>query len=57
VTVPTERDAYGAMMLAVLGGEANILEIVERDDDFIDPSAVAPKLYFAPFRRWPTHQQ
>jgi SAM-dependent methyltransferase len=57
VTVSPERDAYGAMMLAVLGGEANILEIVERDDGFIDPSAMAAKLYFAPFRRWPTHHR
>lgn len=26
---------------------------MEREDDLIDPSEVAPRLYFAPFRHWP----
>ena len=28
-------------------------EVIERDDGFIDPSEVAPALYFAPFKEWP----
>lgn len=28
-------------------------EVIERDDGLIDPSDVAPKLYFEPFDRWP----
>ena len=44
-------------MLAVLAGERNVLEIVERDDGFIDASAMGPRLYLAPFRRWPAHHR
>jgi SAM-dependent methyltransferase len=57
VTVPPERDAYGQMMLAVLEGEDNVLEIVERDDNLINASVMGPKLYLAPFRRWPAHHR
>ena len=54
--VPPERDAYGQMLLAALEGE-NVPEIVERDDGFIGASVMGPKLYFAPFRRWPAHHR
>jgi SAM-dependent methyltransferase len=57
VTVPPERDAYGQMMLAVLEGEDNVLEIVERDDNLVNASVMGPKLYLAPFRRWPAHHR
>jgi SAM-dependent methyltransferase len=57
VTVPPERDAYGQMMLAVLEGEGNVFEIVERDDGLIDVGVMGPKLYLAPFRRWPAHHR
>lgn len=57
MTVPPERDAYGEMMLAVLEGEANVFEIVERDDGLIGASVMGPKLYLAPFRRWPAHHR
>jgi len=57
VTVPPEKDAYGQMMLATLHGEDNVLEIVERDDGFINASVMGPKLYLAPFRRWPAHHR
>jgi SAM-dependent methyltransferase len=57
VKVPPERDAYGQMLLAALGEEENVVEIVERDDGFIAGSVMGPKLYFAPFRRWPAHHR
>lgn len=28
-------------------------EVIERDDGYIDPSDVAPRLYFAPLKDWP----
>lgn len=53
----TERsDAFGAMLLAVLGGR-DAVEIVERDDGFIDASRVGPAQYLAPFRSWPSHHR
>jgi len=57
VTVPPERDAYGQMMLSVLDGDENVFEIVEREDNFISASVMGPKLYLAPFRRWPAHHR
>lgn len=49
-------DAYGELMLAGLGGE-RVVEIVERDDGFIDASVFGTDLYLATFRRWPTHHR
>jgi SAM-dependent methyltransferase len=51
------QDGYGQMLLAALAdGEA--VEIVERDDGFIDSNPHAGRFYFAPFRRWPAlHRQ
>lgn len=46
------EDAYGQMLLAALDGRDTV-EIVERDDGFIDASCLGSKLYLAPFRRWP----
>jgi len=57
VTVPPERDAYGAMMLAALDGEAGVAEIVEREDGLINANVTGPAMYFAPFRRWPAHHR
>ncbi len=31
--------------------------MIERDDGFISASAMGPKLYLAPFRRWPSHHR
>ena len=50
------QDGYGAMLLATLEGRETV-EIVERDDGFIDGSTFGPRVYFAPFRRWPAHQR
>jgi SAM-dependent methyltransferase len=32
-------------------------EVIERDDGYIDPSNVAPRLYFAPFKDWPSAER
>lgn len=45
------QDGYGQMLLAALDGREAV-EIVERDDGFID-SAAGASIYLAPFRRWP----
>ena len=50
------HDAYGQLLLAALEGE-DVVEIVERDDGFISASVMGPKLYFSPFRRWPSHHR
>jgi SAM-dependent methyltransferase len=51
-----EEDAYGAILLAGLEGDRAV-EIVERDDGFIDASSFGSALYLAPFRRWPSHHR
>ena len=33
------------------------VEIVEREDGFIDASSLGPGIYLAPFRRWPPHHR
>jgi SAM-dependent methyltransferase len=46
------EDAYGRLILDYFErGEG--LEVVERDDGFINSSGFGPAGYFAPFRRWP----
>jgi SAM-dependent methyltransferase len=49
-------DAYGEMLLAGFEGKP-VVEIVERDDGFIDASSFGTALYLAPFRRWPAHHR
>jgi hypothetical protein len=44
VIVDAARDAYGQMTLAVLVGE-DAIEIVKRNDGFINASVIGPKLY------------
>jgi SAM-dependent methyltransferase len=56
VVVEPRHDAYGQLLLAALEGE-DVVEIVEREDGFIDASVMGPKLYLAPFRRWPSHHR
>ncbi len=51
-----EGDAYGAMLLAGLEG-GHVVEIVERDDGFIDASSFGTAIYLAPFPRWPAHHR
>lgn len=49
-------DAYGELMLAALEGR-DAVEIIEREDGFVDASVFGPGAYLAPFRRWPAHQR
>lgn len=49
-------DAYGQLMLAALDGSDDA-EIIEREDGFISASRLGPKIYLAPFRRWPAHHR
>jgi SAM-dependent methyltransferase len=54
--VKPEQDAYGQMLLAGLEGRRTV-EIVERDDGFIDAGIFGAKGYLAPFRKWPPHHR
>jgi SAM-dependent methyltransferase len=47
-----DEDAYGRLILDHFEGRP-ALEIVERDDGFINASSYGPEAYFAPARRWP----
>jgi len=50
-----EQDAYGLLVSDHLRG-VNVVEIIERDDGYIDTSS-GPPAYFAPFPEWPAHQR
>jgi SAM-dependent methyltransferase len=52
----TDTDGYGRLLAAALAGE-DVLEIVERDDGFIQASRFGPQAYLAPYRRWPARQR
>ena len=56
VVVEPHRDAYGQLMIAAFEGE-EVVEIIERDDGFVNASRIGPALYFAPFSQWPAHQR
>jgi SAM-dependent methyltransferase len=56
VVVEPRHDAYGQLLIAALEGD-DVVEIVEREDGFISASVMGPKLYLAPFRRWPSHHR
>ena len=56
MVVDPRDDAYGQLLVAALEGK-DVVEIVERQDGFISASAMGPKLYLAPFRRWPSHHR
>ncbi len=56
MTLAERQDAYGRLLLAAFEGRPAV-EVVERDDGFVIGSPVAPRNYFAPFRRWPSHQR
>jgi SAM-dependent methyltransferase len=46
------EDAYGRLILDHLEGKG-VVEVVERDDGFINASSLGPETYFASVRRWP----
>ena len=49
-------DAYGQLLLAEFT-QGGAVEIVEREDGFIAASNFGPRIYLAPFRRWPAHER
>jgi SAM-dependent methyltransferase len=50
------QDPYGEMLLTGLEGRPAV-EIIERDDGFVDASCSGSRGYLAPFRRWPAHHR
>jgi SAM-dependent methyltransferase len=50
--VKEHEDASGRLILEYLD-HGDGIEVVERDDGYLDPSRYGPGAYFAPFRRWP----
>ena len=50
------QDAYGHLLSDYHKGQENV-EIVEREDGFIDTSRLGPMDYFAPYENWAAHQQ
>ncbi|MCA9929303.1 MAG: class I SAM-dependent methyltransferase [Anaerolineales bacterium] len=50
-----DQDAYGQEVYDFYRGE-KVVEIVERDDKYIDASG-GPAAYFAPFAQWPVIEQ
>jgi SAM-dependent methyltransferase len=53
--LPDSQDAYGHEILDYMQGKP-VLEIVERDDRYIDISS-GPKIYFAPFKEWADYEK
>ena len=51
-----KQDAYGHILYDYLNGEQNV-EIVEREDGYIDTSRMGPLTYFAEYHEWENHQQ
>ena len=47
----TSRDAYGQQLLAQYHSKETTVEIIERDDNYID-TASSPGLYFSEYRQW-----
>ncbi len=47
----TSRDAYGQQLLAQYHNQEATVEIIERDDDYIDTGS-DPGLYFSEYRQW-----
>jgi len=47
------QDAYGHSLWDYFYKKQPACEIIERSDGYIDPSDVAPKIYFSKFEDWP----
>ncbi len=50
------QDAYGHLLSDYHNGQKNV-EVVEREDGFIDVSRLGPFNYFAEYKDWAEHQQ
>ncbi len=51
-----DRDAYGQQLLAQYEGREPTVEIVERDDGYIDTGS-DPGVYFETYRQWPASER
>lgn len=51
-----KQDAFGHLLSDYQNGEKNV-EIVEREDGFIDTSRLGPLAYFAEYPEWGEHQK
>ncbi len=51
VTLNSDQDAFGQLILARFANTRRTREIIERDDGFIEANE-GPDTYFAPVRRW-----
>ncbi len=51
-----KQDAFGHLLLDYQNGEQNV-EIVEREDGYIDTSRLGPLAYFAEYPEWAEHQK
>jgi SAM-dependent methyltransferase len=51
VTLKDDQDAYGHQLYDFYRGR-KVVEIVERDDGLIDPSATYPRYYLAEYKDW-----
>ena len=51
-----KQDAYGHQLYDCFRGE-NVVEVVERDDGFIDSSTSLPKYYLADYKNWRAHEK
>ncbi len=50
------QDAYGHQLYDCFRGR-NVVEVVERDDGFIDSSASLPRYYLAEYKNWRAHEK
>ena len=50
------EDAYGRLILDYFEQSEGI-EVVERDDGFVEATGYNPRSYFAPLRRWPAAER
>jgi len=51
-----KQDAYGHQLYDCFRGQ-NVVEVVERDDGFIDSSTSLPKYYLAEYKNWQPHEK
>src|SRR2546430_16322774 len=51
-----KQDAYGHQLYDCFRGD-NVVEVVERDDGFIDSSTSLPKYYLADYKNWRPHEK
>ena len=51
-----KQDAYGHQPYDCFRGD-NVVEVVERDEGFIDSSTSLPKYYLADYKNWRPHEK